>query len=92
MVTNGSPTPVYKGLEAIECLHTIYVWGFSFSKVDQPYIREIISLNDNPQAIQWYVSIFSEADKTKALNTLLPLSVPVDNIHFKTMSDFLRKL
>lgn len=68
---------------------TIYVWGFSFSKVDQPYIRKIISSNDNPQAIQWYVSIFSEADKTKALDTLLPLSIPVDNIHFKPMSDFL---
>lgn len=68
---------------------TIYVWGFSFSKVDQPYIREIISSNDNPLAIQWYVSIFSEADKTKALDTLLPLSIPVDNIHFKPMSDFL---
>ena len=68
---------------------TIYIWGFSFSKVDQPYIRKIISSNDNPQAIQWYVSIFSEADKTKALNTLLPLSIPVDNIHFKPMSDFL---
>ena len=70
-------------------MKTIYVWGFSFSKVDQPYIRKIISLNDNPQAIQWYVSIFSEADKTKALNTLLPLSILVDNIHFKPMSDFL---
>ena len=68
---------------------TIYVWGFSFSKVDQPYIRKIISSNDNPQEIQWYVSIFSEADKTKALNTLLPLSIPFDNIHFKPMSDFL---
>lgn len=68
---------------------TIYVWGFSFLKVDQPYIRKIISSNDNPQAIQWYVSIFSEADKTKALNMLLPLSIPVDNIHFKSMSDFL---
>lgn len=34
-----------------------YVWGFSFSKVDQPYIRKIISSNDNPQEIQWYVSI-----------------------------------
>lgn len=68
---------------------TIYVWGFSFSKVDQPYIRKIISSNDNPQAIQWYVSIFSEEDKTKALDTLLPLSIPVDNIHFKPMSDFL---
>ena len=68
---------------------TIYVWGFSFSKVDQPYIRKIISSNDNPQAIQWYVSIFSEADKTKALDTLLPLSISVDNIHFKPMSDFM---
>ena len=55
------------------------------------YIREIISSNDNPLAIQWYVSIFSEADKTKALDTLLPLSIPVDNIHFKTMSDFVKK-
>ena len=70
-------------------MKTIYVWGFSFSKVDQPYIRKIISSNDNPQAIQWYVSIFSEADKTKALNMLLPLSIPVDNIHFKSKSDFL---
>ena len=76
-------------LRIIHDVKTIYVWGFSFSKVDQPYIRKIISSNDNPQAIQWYVSIFSEADKTKALDTLLPLSIPVDNIHFKPMSDFL---
>lgn len=63
--------------------------GIFLFKSRSTIIRKIISSNDNPQAIQWYVSIFSEADKTKALNTLLPLSIPIDNIHFKPMSDFL---
>ena len=72
-------------------IRTIYVWGFSFAKVDQPYIMKIISCNDNPSEIQWYISFFSESDKDKALSTLLPLGVNVDNIHFKPLADFMRK-
>ena len=71
-------------------IRTIYVWGFSFSKVDLPYIKKIVSVNDNPATIKWYVSTFTDIDKSKALSTLLPLGIDIDNIHFKPMSDFIR--
>lgn len=71
-------------------VRTIYVWGFSFSKVDKPYLREIIASNDNPMSVQWYVSIFSETDKAKALNTLLPLGILESCIHFNSLYDFCR--
>lgn len=46
-------------------VRTIYVWGFSFSKVDKPYLREIIASNDNPMSVQWYVSIFRKLIRLK---------------------------
>lgn len=70
-------------------IRTIYVWGFSFSKVDKPYIHKIIEVNDKPSEMQWFVSTFSEADEVKALDTLLDLGIPKSSIHFKPMSDFL---
>ena len=78
--------------ESLHDVGIIYVWGFSFSKVDQPYIKTIVSVNDNPMALQWYVSIFSDFDRVKAENVLLPLGIPVSNIHFKPLSDFCRHL
>lgn len=72
-------------------IRTIYVWGFSFSKVDLPYIKKIVSVNDNPATIKWYVNAFTDIDKSKALSTLLQLGIEIDNIYIKPMSDFIRK-
>ena len=74
--------------DSLSDVRTIYVWGISFSKVDQPYIKKIIDVNADREGLQWYVSVFSEADHERALNCLLPLGVTESNIHFKPMAEF----
>ena len=70
---------------------TIYVLGFSFSKVDSPYIAKIIETNRNRDAIKWIVSYYDDVkDKKRALNCLLPLGVNEANIEFKTLESMQR--
>ncbi len=73
---------------ALSNVRYVYAWGISFSKVDKPYLMKIISVNEDKTKLQWYVSAFSDADHDRALQCLLSMGVPKDNIHFKQMVEF----
>jgi hypothetical protein len=72
-------------------IRTVYTWGISFSMVDRPYMKKIIEVNIDRENMQWYVSAYSDADHDRALDCLLPLGIPRENIHFKPMADFLKR-
>ena len=72
-------------------IKTIYVWGFSFSDVDMPYIKEIISVNDEPEKIKWNVSYYKEEEKDKFKARLSSLGVDCDQrASFKPLSFWLK--
>lgn len=87
-----SRKPVTKIIESqtgyFNSLHditAIEVLGFSFSAVDMPYLRTILSHNDNPQDICWRISTYSDNDKTKALSALTSIGVNPSKIEFFEM-------
>ena len=76
--------------ESLSNIKIIYVWGISFSKVDKPYIKKIIEVNADKANLQWYVSAYSDTDHDKTLDCLVSLGIPESNIHFKSMTEFLK--
>lgn len=67
----------------------IYVWGFSFNKVDIPYLKMIIDSNEYPEEIKWYVSYYGDEERSKFANTLSELGVEVDRqVKFGHLADW----
>lgn len=67
----------------------IYVWGFSFNKVDIPYLKRIIDSNDFPEDIKWNVSYFRDEERGKFANILSALRVDVDRqVSFRHLADW----
>lgn len=67
----------------------IYVWGFSFNKVDIPYIRKIIASNDYPEDIKWNISYFSDEERVKFVTILSELGVDVNRqVPFRHLADW----
>lgn len=65
----------------------IYVWGFSFSDVDMPYIKEIIAANDEPEKIKWNISFYKEKEIDNFKKKLTSLGVDCDRqVSFKPLS------
>lgn len=58
---------------------TIYAFGFSFNPIDMPYIRRIIECNDDPGNIRWYISYYSDNEKSKLKSTLSDLGIDIEN-------------
>lgn len=68
---------------------TIYVWGFSFSNVDMPYLKEIIVANDNPEEIKWHISYYKEDEIDKFKSSLSSLSIDcVNQVSFDPLSSW----
>ncbi len=65
----------------------IVVMGFSFSKVDMPYLQTIKSVNDSPNGIIWRVSYYSDDDMQRASDALLGIGVEANIIRFFKISD-----
>ncbi len=65
----------------------IVVMGFSFSKVDMPYLQTIKSVNDSPNGIIWRVSYYSDDDMQRASDALSSIGVEANIIRFFKISD-----
>jgi hypothetical protein len=72
--------------DSLSDVRVIYVWGFSFNKVDMPYIKRILETNDNPSEIKWYVSFYSELELARFQNVLNSIGVETSMIEFKQLS------
>lgn len=70
-------------------VRTIFVWGFSFNKVDIPYLKKIIGSNDYPERVKWNVSFFSDEERGKFANVLSDLGIEVDRqVVFRHLADW----
>lgn len=67
----------------------IYVWEFSFNKVDIPYLKKIITSNDYPENIKWNMSYWNDEKRSKFANTLSQIGVEVDRqVKFGHLTDW----
>ena len=67
----------------------IFVWGFSFNKVDIPYLKKIIYSNDCPEDIKLYVSYYSDEERSKFANILSEIGIDIaKQVKFRHLSDW----
>lgn len=66
----------------------IYVWGYSFSSVDMPYLRKIVECNADSSNLIWHVSYYTEKDKERVLKQLGILGFSSDDIELKTLDEW----
>ncbi|MCR9011976.1 bacteriophage abortive infection AbiH family protein [Gabonibacter chumensis] len=71
-------------------INTIYVYGFSFSNIDKPYIREIVNHIDILN-VDWVISYHSDIDKEKAQEMLESLKIPSSKYKFIVLKEMQHK-
>ena len=76
---------------ALADISVIYVWGFSFSAIDAPYLQAIISHSASPEEITWHVSYHTCADKQRTINCLSGMGISADRIFLEPLSKYQRK-
>jgi len=74
--------------QTLSNIRHIYVWGYSFSSVDIPYLRKIVEYNTAPSQLRWHVSYYSEKDRNKAIKQVEALGFPADVIELKTLDEW----
>ena len=67
-------------------LKEIHVYGWSFSKIDTPYLDEILQLNNGHQII-WTISWNSKNDKERALSYLQSHNIDESMIRFVQLAE-----
>lgn len=73
-------------------IRTIYVWGFSFSNVDMPYLKAIVENNDSPENIRWNVSYYNDIEIPRFKTQLASIGVDCEKqVTFKPLSHWERK-
>ena len=75
---------VYRHKEAFLELYSnikLYVaMGFSFNEIDIPYIKKIISVNENPSQANWKIYFHNMGEDEEIIDKLLKLGVKRDSI------------
>ena len=74
--------------EALKDVQTIYIYGFSFSSIDLPYLRKIVSELDI-KTTKWIVSFYSEDDIENANNFFEESNIPLSQVSFIKLYDLL---
>lgn len=72
--------------QALDEVKAIHIYGLSFSTIDLPYIKEIISKIDI-STVQWEVSYYEDNEEEKFKKTLIELGVPEENISMVKLVD-----
>ncbi len=65
----------------------IYVWGFSFAKVDMPYLQRILLANDKPKELKWHVSYYSPPEIHTFEERLSKIGVDTSNMAFHRLTE-----
>lgn len=72
-------------------IQTIYVWGFSFSQVDMPYLKAVVDNNEYPEEIRWHVSYYNEEEITQFKSQLTSIGIDCKNrAEFRPLSSWQR--
>ena len=77
-----------KYFETLKDVQTIYIYGFSFSPIDLPYLSKIVSELDI-KTTKWIVSYYSEEDIEKAHIFFEESNISVSQISFIKLNDLL---
>ena len=75
-----------KTFEALNDVQTIYIYGLSFSPVDEPYLDEVAS-KVNALTTKWVVSYYSEEDKENAERFFGLKGIKKDSVSFVKLGD-----
>jgi hypothetical protein len=65
---------------SLKDIQRVTVIGHSLSIVDQPYFKQIIDANTNPQEIQWRISWYNDADKDRIKLFSTKMSIDEKNL------------
>ena len=69
-------------------VQTIYIYGFSFSLIDEPYLNEIVNRVDI-SITNWIVSYYSDRDKERAQSFFYKKGVKDIKVKYIKLSDLL---
>lgn len=78
----------FSNLEQIE---QIYIYGWSFSQIDIPYLEEIIKKNKNIHKVKWIVSTHEETDRENANMFFNSHDIDMTSVDFVTLDDLTDK-
>lgn len=86
---NGIIRSNYHIFEHIDEIEEIYIYGWSFSKVDLPYLMRIMAINKNLSNIKWIISFLREGDKETAMKFLNKHNVLSSQVSFVRLYDLM---
>ena len=72
----------------IHNVQNVYIYGYSFSEIDEPYLNKIIQ-SVNLQKVQWEISVYSESDKKRVVDFIQKHNLPKTNIHIVKLSELM---
>lgn len=67
---------------------TVYIYGLSFSPIDQPYLDEVVS-KVNKATTRWIVSYYSEEDRMNAQHFFYTKSIQKNLVSYVKLEDLL---
>lgn len=71
--------------QSLSDIKYIYVWGFSFAKVDMPYLKKIVEVNTHAHEIKWYISYYCEEEKGVFEGKMKEIGVGKEMISFQKL-------
>ena len=74
--------------QSLHNVRHIYVWGFSFSSVDMPYLKKIAEVNAALENTKWHISHYTAEEATLFKQRLHNIGVSIENIEAKKLSEF----
>lgn len=77
-----------KCFESLEEVQSVFIYGLSFSPVDEPYLDEVVKHVDL-DAAKWIVSYYSDNDKTTAGHYFSRQGIKEDRVSYVKLKDLL---
>lgn len=77
--------------EAFKNVETIMIYGHSFSRIDLPYIEQIIKNLKNFEKVRWEIVYHNEEDKAKIIDFIRNNAIPSENVELKTWYELQNK-
>lgn len=77
-----------KTFETLNDVQTVYIYGLSFSPVDEPYLDEVAS-KVNAATTKWVVSYYSDEDKENAEQFFGSKGIKQDMVSYLKLDDLL---
>lgn len=77
--------------ESLKDVKKIMIYGHSFSDIDLPYLKRIISSLTHPDKVHWEIVYHDDRDMAKIMNFIKTYSIAIENVEMKTWSELQNK-